>query len=391
MTITRPNGSVDPLAVDAGPDRDVAARTSTPRACTSCAARSRGGDAPRTSSPTSRSGRRPTHGPRRRRAPGAEERRSRSRPASSRARTAARRLVARRRVQRRGRRRDRAEARERREVAARRLDRRRRHGVPAQHARDRHRARQCHRHPLRERTGRSSCGHLAGRQDWRDIAQLPTFNLPDGQTDGWFRDSDGTVHVLTRHLTLYALVGQQVSTKLVLRIITARRLWLKDRSFIAVRMTLSAPARVTGNFVGPDGSIVPGQTIKTPTRRAGVTRLAGADAHHASPACTSCKCTRKASASPSTGRPASASAPGARSRRSGRTAGRSGRRRPGRQAPRLARSGARQRLRRPPHPRRGALRRRSTHVSAPPRRPSSSTSTPCRATPSPPCTRCCQR
>ena len=109
--------------------------------------------------------------------------------------------------------------------------------------------------------------------DWRDIAELPTFNLPDGQSDGWFRDSDGTVHVLTRHLTLYALVTQQVSTRLAMRIITARRLWLKGRPFIAVRMTLTAPARVTGNFVGPDGSIVRGQTIKTPTRRAGVTIL----------------------------------------------------------------------------------------------------------------------
>ena len=37
-----------------------------------------------------------------------------------------------------------------------------------------------------------------------------TLNLPDGQADGWFRDSDGTVHVLTRHLTYFALVGQQV-------------------------------------------------------------------------------------------------------------------------------------------------------------------------------------
>jgi hypothetical protein len=108
---------------------------------------------------------------------------------------------------------------------------------------------------------------------WRDISQLPTLNLPVGQSDGWFRDSDGTVHVLTRHLTFYALVGQEVSTKLAMRIITARRLWLEQRSFVAVRMALTAPARVTGNFVGPDGSIVPGQTIKTPTRHAGVTIL----------------------------------------------------------------------------------------------------------------------
>jgi hypothetical protein len=52
-----------------------------------------------------------------------------------------------------------------------------------------------------------------------------------------------------------------------------RRLWLENRSFIAVRMSLTAPARVTGHFVAPDGSIVPGQTIKTPTRHAGITIL----------------------------------------------------------------------------------------------------------------------
>jgi hypothetical protein len=108
---------------------------------------------------------------------------------------------------------------------------------------------------------------------WSEIAQLPTLQLPDNQATGWFRDSDGTVHVLTRHLTYFALVGPEVSTKLALRIVTVRRLWLRDRTFIGVRMSLTAPARVTGWFVAPDGSTVPGQTIKTPTRHAGVTLL----------------------------------------------------------------------------------------------------------------------
>ena len=108
---------------------------------------------------------------------------------------------------------------------------------------------------------------------WRDIPQLPTLNLPAGQPDGWFRDSDGTIHVLASHLNYYALVGQHVSTKLAMRIMTVRRLWLRNRSFVAVRMSLTAPARVTGVFVAPDGSTVAGQTIKTPTRHAGVTIL----------------------------------------------------------------------------------------------------------------------
>jgi hypothetical protein len=118
--------------------------------------------------------------------------------------------------------------------------------------------------------------HVVTSQDgrtWRDIPQLATLELPIGQDDGWFRDADQTVHVLTRHLTYYALVGEQLSTRLALRIITVRRLWLENRSFVAVRMSLTAPARVTGSFVGPDGEVVPGQTIKTPTRHAGVTIL----------------------------------------------------------------------------------------------------------------------
>jgi hypothetical protein len=115
--------------------------------------------------------------------------------------------------------------------------------------------------------------HSADGASWRDIPQLQTLSLPADQQDGWFRDSDGTIHVLARHLSYYALVGQEVSTKLAMRIMTVRRLWLRHRSFIAVRMTLTAPARVTGTFVAPDGSTVAGQSIKPPTRHSGVTLL----------------------------------------------------------------------------------------------------------------------
>jgi hypothetical protein len=99
------------------------------------------------------------------------------------------------------------------------------------------------------------------------------LSLPAGQAAGWFRDSDGTIHVLAQHLAYFALVGQRSSADLALRIITVRRLWLEHRSFIAVRLSITLPARVTGVFVAPDGSTVPGQVLRTPTRRAGVTIL----------------------------------------------------------------------------------------------------------------------
>lgn len=108
---------------------------------------------------------------------------------------------------------------------------------------------------------------------WSKIPQLQTLSLDSSQSDGWFRDSDGTVHVLARHLSYYALIGPTASTKLALRVQTVRRLWLAHRSFIAVRISVTMPARVTGNFVATDGTVVPGQTVKTPTRHAGVTIL----------------------------------------------------------------------------------------------------------------------
>ncbi|HTZ05527.1 MAG TPA: SwmB domain-containing protein, partial [Gaiellaceae bacterium] len=110
-------------------------------------------------------------------------------------------------------------------------------------------------------------------KSWQSVPQLATFQLPAGQTDGWFRDSDGTVHILTRHLSLFAVTGRSAATRLAIRIAIAWRLWIRHRPFVAIRFTTSAPARVTGSFVGPGGIVVPGQTVKTPTRHAGVTIL----------------------------------------------------------------------------------------------------------------------
>jgi len=118
-------------------------------------------------------------------------------------------------------------------------------------------------HPLTSEDGKT----------WSTIPQLQTLSLGSDQPDGWFRDSDGAIHVLARHLSYYAIVGERVSTTLVLRAQTARRLWLTHRSFVAVRLSVTMPARITGNFVAADGTIVPGQTVKTPTRHAGVTIL----------------------------------------------------------------------------------------------------------------------
>jgi hypothetical protein len=108
---------------------------------------------------------------------------------------------------------------------------------------------------------------------WSPIDGLPTLQLPADRSQGWFRDSDGTVHVLTRNLMYFALLVPQAQTKLALAVTTARRVWLDGRRFMAVRIVVTAPARVTGSFVASDGTVIPGQVIKTPTRRAGSTVL----------------------------------------------------------------------------------------------------------------------
>jgi hypothetical protein len=110
-------------------------------------------------------------------------------------------------------------------------------------------------------------------QSWSTVDELPTFQLPDGQATGWFRDSDGTIHVLSRKLMWAALLTPDAATKLVMNIVTPRRLWLEGRRFMAVRIFVTARARVTGSFVDARGRVIPGQVIKTPTRRAGATIL----------------------------------------------------------------------------------------------------------------------
>jgi hypothetical protein len=58
-----------------------------------------------------------------------------------------------------------------------------------------------------------------------------------------------------------------------MRIVTPRRLWLTGRSYVAVRIALTAPARVSATFVTPNGSSVPGGLPAAPTRPSGVTML----------------------------------------------------------------------------------------------------------------------
>ena len=45
--------------------------------------------------------------------------------------------------------------------------------------------------------------------NWTPLPALSSDTLPAGQADGYFRDASGAVHVLTRHLTFFGILGAQ--------------------------------------------------------------------------------------------------------------------------------------------------------------------------------------
>jgi hypothetical protein len=106
---------------------------------------------------------------------------------------------------------------------------------------------------------------------WREIPELSSPQLPAGQPDGFFR-ADNAIHILTRHLTLYALTPQVAQTKLVMRIMSAPRVWVAH-DFVGVRLELTAPARVKSWFSDASATPIPNTSQKTGTLRAGATIL----------------------------------------------------------------------------------------------------------------------
>ena len=79
--------------------------------------------------------------------------------------------------------------------------------------------------------------------------------LPAGQPDGYFRDSAGTVHVLTRHLTYFGLPARPFGA-LTMKIVNAKRVSLAVRKYVAVRVQVSAAARLSTWLVDSKGKSV---------------------------------------------------------------------------------------------------------------------------------------
>ncbi len=84
---------------------------------------------------------------------------------------------------------------------------------------------------------------------WTPIPQLPagTTTLPPGQRDGWFRDANGTIHILSRHLTYFGVLIRPASAPLAATVAVSPNPYLKGRTTFGflVRVTKTSTVRAT--------------------------------------------------------------------------------------------------------------------------------------------------
>ena len=87
---------------------------------------------------------------------------------------------------------------------------------------------------------------------WRPLLLLASHGLPASQQDGYFRNA-GTVHILTRHLTFFGLLGPGGQATQLMRIASAKRVWLDKRHYVAVQVQLAVGSSLKGFLVDPQG------------------------------------------------------------------------------------------------------------------------------------------
>ena len=85
---------------------------------------------------------------------------------------------------------------------------------------------------------------------WSPVPTLPSLSLPDGQQTGAFRDSNNTMHILTRHLSYFALLVPS-TTKLTFQVVaTVHFTWGVDK-YVGARISLTQAALVTAKLYSP--------------------------------------------------------------------------------------------------------------------------------------------
>src|SRR5262249_49399273 len=92
---------------------------------------------------------------------------------------------------------------------------------------------------------------------WSPLPALSSHDLPGGVPAGFFRDQNGTVHVLTTHLTYFGLL-RPASSKLVLGAVGTARYVVGAQRTIAMRLQSTRAARVAVTLFSPRGARLTG-------------------------------------------------------------------------------------------------------------------------------------
>ena len=89
---------------------------------------------------------------------------------------------------------------------------------------------------------------------WWPVPKLASDVLPPGQADGYYTDSTGAVHLLTRHLTYFGVLAHK-ATKLVLAV-TASAVRLPGAARLSMTFQVTMGARVVATLFSPHGRLV---------------------------------------------------------------------------------------------------------------------------------------
>jgi hypothetical protein len=87
---------------------------------------------------------------------------------------------------------------------------------------------------------------------WSPLPSLGSHALPGGVAAGFFRDDQGTVHILTTHLTYFGLMRAPAS-KLAFRVVGSVHYVLGKQTTVAARLQSTRTANVTATLFGPTG------------------------------------------------------------------------------------------------------------------------------------------
>ncbi len=90
---------------------------------------------------------------------------------------------------------------------------------------------------------------------WAPVPKLTSGLLPDGQADGYFIDSTGAIHVLTRHLTFFGVLTPK-ATKLAMSVSGSVVDLQGGARRISVTVQVTRRARVVASLYSPRGELV---------------------------------------------------------------------------------------------------------------------------------------